>query len=354
MKVDQLASSSSRVLRMAMRMPTADGIAYPLHLRLWRPIAAQHLLAGRQSRRSYSRLVKAFLSKHVEAWTDIVRPLATVTSGLSPVPAPADKQQQQQQQHEQEITLSDEDSLSESSKVAINADIRYLMRHVPHPVAIITATNPGASTAKETFRGMTVSTFNTVTLYPEPVISFNVKTPSETYNAICQSKRFLVHLLAPKPSTARLARDFARGNEFLDPESASCLFNFVSPDYEKNSKQWIAVNEGEPPMLMLKDSMAARQSAGHLAPSTHVKNGVADDMATPDFPFILECRSLPQSLRVGSHVVILGKVMRILRPGERKSNDDPTRTRSVDELCLAYADTRFWQVAGTIDPNKEK
>ncbi|KZZ89022.1 Flavin reductase-like, FMN-binding protein [Ascosphaera apis ARSEF 7405] len=312
---------------------------------LRRPIASKQLYYGFQSRRGYSRLVKAFVSKHVEAWTDIVRPLATVTSGLTPVPAPSEKEKLKTASNEQEVRLSDEDSLSESSKAAITTDLRYMMRHVPHPVAIITATNPSAKTLKETYRGMTVSTYNTVTLYPEPVISFNVKTPSETYNAICQSKRFLVHLLSPKPSTARLARDFARGNEYLDPEHASCMFNFVSPDYEKNSKQLIAVNEGEPPMLMLKGSMA-RHSSGNLG----AKEDTAD---TPDFPFILECRSLPQNLRVGSHVVVLGRVMRILRPGERKTSDDPTRNHSVDELCLAYADTRFWQVAKTIDPIKD-
>ncbi|KAI5287988.1 hypothetical protein KEM54_005562 [Ascosphaera aggregata] len=298
-------------------------------------------------------MIRAFLSKHVEAWTDVVRPLATVTSSLSPV---SDPKETKQLSNEQEITLSDEDTLlSDSSKHQITTDLRYMMRHVPHPVAIITATNPTAKTLKETFRGMTVSTFNTVTLYPEPVISFNVKTPSESYNAICQTKRFLVHLLSPKPATARLARDFARGNEYLDPEHASCLFEFVSPDYGKNGKRLLAVGQGEPPMLMLKSSLMKKTPLKHDGPVSETE---ANSMGNiPDFPFVLECRALPQSLRVGSHVVVLGKVVRIITPGLKPGKDsieeDPSRAHPSDELCLAYADTRFWQVAKTIEPTQD-
>ena len=67
------------------------------------------------------------------------------------------------------------------------------MRRVPYPVAIITATDPSGRPDTSAFRGMTVSSFNTVTLSPRPVISFNVRRPSETLNALLASRRTFDH-----------------------------------------------------------------------------------------------------------------------------------------------------------------
>ena len=66
------------------------------------------------------------------------------------------------------------------------------MRNVPYPVMIITAGHKDGSDRA----GMLVSSFNTLTLSPYPIITFNIKIPSSTYSAIQVANKFTV--FAPK------------------------------------------------------------------------------------------------------------------------------------------------------------
>ncbi|KAJ6171183.1 hypothetical protein N7470_000250 [Penicillium chermesinum] len=179
------------------------------------------------------------------------------------------------------------------------------MRRVPYPVAIITATDP-SSTADTSFRGMTVSSFNTVTLSPTPIISFNVRRPSETLNALLASGRFLVHLLVPSPETATLARDFSKGNITL----ASMLSGHGTFEFGKLE------GDAEQPLPMLR-----RREAG--LPGVH-------------FPFVFECALLPQKIDVYDHSIVLGEVVRVLEGAEVEGE--------AGRLCLTYADTKFWKM----------
>ncbi|EEH45419.2 uncharacterized protein PADG_01569 [Paracoccidioides brasiliensis Pb18] len=218
------------------------------------------------------------------------------------------------------------------SKVDIGNQVRLLMRRVPHPVAIITSTNPAAPTAQTSFRGMTVSSFNTVTLYPETIVSFNVKLPSETFNAICSSSRFLVHLLAPADATARLARDFSQGNTHVVlNDERDRFFKFVSISAGDDDRP-PSIAEGEPPRLTL----------------INAKGGPITSSSVDYFPFIFECRYLPQSVKVGNHVVVLGRVVNIIHK-EADEHRDQVNVHSPERLCLSYADTRFWKIGENID-----
>lgn len=193
------------------------------------------------------------------------------------------------------------------------------MRQVPHPVAIITATDPN-SPADQAFRGMTVSSFNTVTLYPEPVISFNVKRPSETLHALQTSGHFHVHLLAPSEETAKLAREFSRGNNNLRISRGEGQFEF-----------FLNLEKKAPPVLRRrKNEEQEKESQASLS--------------VVDFPFILECRTHPQKIEVHDHTIVLGTVVRTLRHPDG-NGDDP---HSNENLCLTYADTRFWKMGEVI------
>ena len=66
-----------------------------------------------------------------------------------------------------------------------------MMRDVPYPVFTILAQDP-ATTAPH---GLLISSFNTVTLDREPYVSFNLRVPSRTFNAITASDRFTVHAI---------------------------------------------------------------------------------------------------------------------------------------------------------------
>ncbi|KAF3491831.1 putative oxidoreductase [Arthroderma uncinatum] len=298
-------------------------------------------------RRYYGGIIRAIVSKHVESISDT----------LSPVLPPNLRKRPDLYQHRSNteininlppssnatnkdtIELEDDISTTESQRgldaeTSIQTQVRRLMRLVPHPVAIVTSTEPN-SPPNSAFRGMTVSSFNTVTLNPTPVISFNVKTPSETYNAIRSSSRFLVHLLSPNEAMARLALEFSKGHENVaisgDNQRLS-FFRFTAPN---DTETLPSVQNGEPPRLVINQ----RQKEAE-------KQHQQEDGSVSHFPFIFECQYLPQSTRIGDHVVIFGTVVNVL--SENSVHGDTMHSAS--ELCLSYADTRFWEMGDNISP----
>lgn len=217
-------------------------------------------------------------------------------------------------------------TLVDTPKPSLSDQVRLLMRRVPYPVAIITATDPHTHTHKDTqiehsYRGMTVSSFSTVTLHPEPVVSFNVKRPSETLNALISSGRFLVHLLAPAKPTADLARDFSRGNHNLSIVNGKGDFEFVAHAQKANE------NESERPLPLLR-----RRKLG------------SRDIV--DFPFVFECRLLPQQMEVFDHTIVLGHVVDTIL--QRPLDAEVRSQADSGELCLTYANTKFWEMGHEI------
>ncbi|PGH27338.1 hypothetical protein AJ80_01050 [Polytolypa hystricis UAMH7299] len=322
--------------------------------------AGRVLLTRQCPRRYYGRILRTILSKHIESFADTIRPIIPIPhppTALRPVysppnltkPASIERRTSSTSRNTpaQPIIIDEEDLETAASQEAGESDIctqvRLLMRRVPHPVAIITSTDPH-SPAETAFKGMTVSSFNTVTLYPKPIISFNVKLPSETYNTVRSTGRFLVHLLTPKDTTAHLAREFARGNENILLRDRNQFFQFLSPS--KPGQRPVAIHEGEPPLLAITPQPAPSPPPPPPPPST--PNPSTTELA--DFPFVFECQYLPQSIQVGSHVIVVATVVNILRPNPHL-NDHEDTIHDADDLCLTYADTRFWKIGGNISPS---
>jgi flavin reductase (DIM6/NTAB) family NADH-FMN oxidoreductase RutF len=100
------------------------------------------------------------------------------------------------------------------------------MRTLPHSVVVVTASQlrfdgdspvPAAClkpARPHDYRGVTVSSFTTITLQPEPIISFNVKFPSQTLVAIEHSRHFLVHVLEASEGGVSIADIFTKGNNY--------------------------------------------------------------------------------------------------------------------------------------------
>lgn len=206
------------------------------------------------------------------------------------------------------------------------------MRQVPYPVAIITATDPSGPSDTTSFRGMTVSSFNTVTLTPHPVISFNVRRPSETLNALLASGRFLVHVLAPGPITATLARDFSKGNITL----AAMLDGHG--DFEFGA------------LDVCPESQTSNEGTDRPLPLLHRKEkDSAENRGIVHFPFVLECRLHPQKIDVHDHSIVLGTVIRAIEHSNAPTAEPNCAVAKADEhspkgLCLVYANTRFWKM----------
>ncbi|KXJ92919.1 flavin reductase like domain-domain-containing protein [Microdochium bolleyi] len=128
----------------------------------------------------------------------------------------------------------------------VSESFRTVMRHVPHPVVVITALDcptlkvhdtgkrsarvpdhwadseiphsvargqdvDGSSVLGPLPRAMTASSFTSLTLHPAPTILFNVTLPSRSHSAILASRAFNVHILSADQHGAKVADLFARG-----------------------------------------------------------------------------------------------------------------------------------------------
>ncbi|CEN59767.1 hypothetical protein ASPCAL02211 [Aspergillus calidoustus] len=234
------------------------------------------------------------------------------------------------------------------------------MRRVPYPVAIITSTDPTptishtnttrtvnshskAEPLSTKYRGMTVSSFNTVTLTPQPVISFNVRRPSETLHALLTSGRFLVHLLSPTQETAALARDFARGNHNLALGESGFEFVGCSPSPSSSRSGAGGEESGDADASAALSLPMLQRKAGTPAAGG---SDAALESGAEYFPFIFECQLLPDSVvDVYDHTIVVGSVVRAITSSAPIAD---TSAASPKDLCLTYADTRFWEVGNQI------
>ncbi|PLB55271.1 hypothetical protein P170DRAFT_461183 [Aspergillus steynii IBT 23096] len=220
---------------------------------------------------------------------------------------------------------------TEPPSLSLPDQVRLLMRRVPYPVAIITSTDPSGPNSPRAFRGMTVSSFNTVTLHPDPVVSFNVRHPSETLAALQSSGRFLIHLLAADAAPASLARDFSRGNHNLSLVSGESDFEFVP----------------HTPTTSTDGSGASRAETSEPRPLPLLRQKTTNSHSPPAFPFIFECLLHPQNVTVADHTIVVGTVVRALS-STSCSGGSEAQTASADDLCLTYANTHFWKMGEEI------
>ena len=148
------------------------------------------------------------------------------------------------------------------------------MRRVPHPVMVITATTP-----EKGLVGLLVSSFNTVTLYPEPLVSFNIKLPSSTYDRVAETREF----------TATSIWSIETANSFTRP-------------------------------------LSQLAEAKHLDSSGMIQGAL----------FSFRCAWLKEkSIEVGDHVIMVGRVI-----GYTHIQTPPQK---VAEVPLMYCNGRYWK-----------
>ncbi|KAK4936313.1 hypothetical protein LTR10_022790 [Elasticomyces elasticus] len=191
--------------------------------------------------------------------------------------------------------------------------VRRIMRKVPHPVAVITATDTTASPSggPKAWRGATVSSLNTVTLVPYPVISFNINKISSTLDAIYATGQFNVHFLSSNSYGRTIASKFARGN-------ASSPFHDKHGNLERFAPQEEA---GQVPM-----------AAGPPIISPKVSN-----RRTYMAPIRLHCMLMREKVvGIGDHLVVFGRVVRTFYQPGYFSSDGPGETP-----VLVYADGNY-------------
>lgn len=199
--------------------------------------------------------------------------------------------------------------------------VRKLMRHVPHPVAIVTAApkrTADTRTHASHWRGATISSFVTVALNPEPIICFNIKHNSSTFATLEQSSHFNVHLLRSGPEAEAIATKFASGNA-LEP------FH----DGEGELEWWVrepVAEEGSAPVI--------EGNPDELNAEGTTKDSVVS--------FRLSCVHVAEkTVAVGDHVVVFGRVTDVVHGLE---TDGSEGTPSAP--CLLYVEGGYSRAAG--------
>jgi len=169
---------------------------------------------------------------------------------------------------------------SEQSPQSLSKLVRKAMRGLPHPAMVITATMPGNGLV-----GLLVSSFNTVTLHPEPLVSFNIKLPSSTYDRVAETGEF----------TATSIWSVETANKYTKPLS------------HRN---------------MIKDLDHSGLIQGAL--------------------FSFRCTWLKEkSIEVGDHVIMVGRVI-----GYKHIQTPP---QEAPEVPLLYCHGRYWKAPQVID-----
>lgn len=207
-----------------------------------------------------------------------------------------------------QVALPDRSSPNEPP---LSSHLRTLMRTMPHSVVVATSTAPATEDGKRpSFKGMTLSSFTTLTLSPAPIVTFNIHRPSQTLSAIAQSKQFFIHILSATESGARVADAFTKGNG-------------ISSDVFQNSAFQVLRRQGA-------------EAAQRLDPPMLAADGIIK---------VLQCELMEEKglVEVGDHVLVLGKVFGIIEPAGRKTRN------TTEQRGLCYLDRGYRQVGPVIE-----
>lgn len=104
----------------------------------------------------------------------------------------------------------------------VSTAYRDLMRRMPQPVVVITASDVPTEASAQTHGvagvcGMTASSFASLSMHPRPLVCFNIRTPSRTNDRIAETGSFVAHILGDAPEHLVWARSMA-GAEGPVPE----------------------------------------------------------------------------------------------------------------------------------------
>jgi len=176
---------------------------------------------------------------------------------------------------------------------------------------------------------MTLSSFTTLTLTPSPIITFNIKNPSRTLFALSQSRNFLIHILEASENGMKIADTFTKGN-------ANDRSLFLYKNKEVFGVEEVGVKKGigeEIKIPMLRGEGVVRVLRCVLLGSREAERNEEKWSEQRGSGLI----------RVGDHVLILGKVEEIIGGGEETEG-------SKSGLC--YADGRYRRVGDVIEETK--
>ncbi|RMZ70524.1 flavin reductase family [Pyrenophora seminiperda CCB06] len=196
----------------------------------------------------------------------------------------------------EEQDIFPEPSEAELKKQALKTSVRSFMRNVPSSVAVITVAGIDASKRHGPV-GVAVSSLSTVTLDP-PTISFNIKQPSKTLDAIRTANGlFRVHFPAADRGGAKVVDLFSQGNHL-----------------DAYSSRWKELKIHHP-----KKNTSSNATALSLMPSNATALSLAPQIWDDFILAAMECK-VTHEFPVADHVILVARVESL----EHKLSTDPT------------------------------
>jgi flavin reductase (DIM6/NTAB) family NADH-FMN oxidoreductase RutF len=80
---------------------------------------------------------------------------------------------------------------------------------------ILTASFSGDKKISE-MHGTTLSSVSSLTVYPDPILQFNIQIPSATSKFMHENKYLALHILSPSKESVKLARNFSLGSRYIN------------------------------------------------------------------------------------------------------------------------------------------
>ena len=242
----------------------------------------------------------------------------------------------------------------------LSRELRGIMRTLPSSVVVLTATSstfrpiPSRNSSEhyppkprtKLSRGMTLSSYASVALSPDPVITFNIRCPSSTLDAFCRNRQILIHILDASQQGANIANLFTKANGEANCSTlgrefeigrAEKLFGMerhlvTSRDGDGGKFLVLPRLKGEGIGKVLRCELIEGSKSGE---SSKVKDTVSYGQRKPPSGLIA----------VGDHVLVLARVVEILEIDGAKSDGKEDMTYG-----LMYADGKYRSIGQPILP----
>ncbi|KAF3901577.1 hypothetical protein ABW21_db0203014 [Orbilia brochopaga] len=198
-------------------------------------------------------------------------------------------------------------------QLPLSEQLKLQMRRVLYPIVLVTAyDDPDDPT---TWHAMTISSFNTVSMDPIPLISFNVKFPSTTGEIIMKKELFVVNVLCQHINAAKL----------------SALF--VKPPPRAATAEELAARETTDGLRVMRETDIGRMPNPSMEPKFRPTRGPFEGIPVYRTPYgirlipnlllaSLGCQ-LRKVVSAGDHRIVIAEVMDLYgaigdRPHERR------------------------------------
>ncbi|KAK6537842.1 hypothetical protein TWF694_010744 [Orbilia ellipsospora] len=214
----------------------------------------------------------------------------------------------------------DEDILPEEiphgPKLPISEQLKLQMRRVLYPLTLITAYSDPDN--PETWNAMTISSFNTVSMSPIPLISFNVKFPSTTGQIILDRELFVVNVLCQHINAAKLCALFNHRPPITSADPSQATEGVPTDGLTKITER----REHNTPMPNPKQEPKLRPTSGPFKDLPVYRTSYGIRLIPNLLLTSLGCQ-LRKVVSAGDHKIIIAEVMDVYgavgdRPMERR------------------------------------